>query len=75
MTPIIDDYVGKYYQKKEQSIDNQQKGFFAPLFSLHVFFLSKRTLCIFLYMKRYSVSKNNQKKNDNWLEKGLIGWQ
>ena len=74
MTPIIDDYVGKYYQKKEQSIDNQQKGFFAPLFSLHVFFLSKMTLRIFLYTKRYSVSKNN-KKNDNRLEKGLIGRQ
>ena len=74
MTPIIDDYVGKYYQKKEQSIDNQQKGFFAPLFSWHVFFLSKMTLRIFLYTKRYSVSKNN-KKNDNRLEKGLIGRQ
>ena len=74
MTPIIDDYVGKYYQKKEQSIDNQQKGFFAPLFSLHVFILSKRTLRIFLSTKRYSVSKNNE-KNDNRLEKGLIGRQ
>ena len=62
MTPIIDDYVGKYYQKKEQSIDNQQKGLFAPLFSLHVFILSKRTLRIFLSTKRYSVSKNNEKK-------------
>ena len=74
MTPIIDDYVGKYYQKKEQSIDNQQKGFFAPLFSLHVFFYL-RGLCASFCIRKDTLLTKITKKNDNRLEKGLIGRQ
>ena len=61
MTPIIDDYVGKYYQKRNnQSIINKKA--FLHLSSHCMYFLSKRTLFIFLFTKRYSVSKNNEKK-------------
>ena len=70
MTPIIDDYVGKYNQKRNnQSIINKKA--FAPLFSLHVFFYLRGLRASFCIRKDTLLAKT--KKNDNWLEKGLIG--
>ena len=61
MHPIIDDYVGKYYQKKEQSIDNQQKGFL-HLSSHCMYFFYLRGLCASFGIRKDTLLAETTKK-------------
>ena len=74
MNPIIDDYVGKYYQKRNnQSIINKKA--FLHLSSHCMFFFYVRGLCSSFCIRKDTLLEKIMKKKDNWLEKGLIGRQ
>ena len=63
----------KILSKKEQSIDNQQKGFFAPLFSLHVFFYLRGLCASFCIRKDTLLAKITKKKRQ--LVRKRSNWQ